>query len=383
MAITGDTEYLTIHTKWHVVLTTWTWRVDATRPSWSRRWPAWRNGVIERGSQPHGQQVANWCNTYNVDYLSGVWTPGLSPLPNFRNAYWNAATNLGKVKLLHQFWMQHFPSTRSAIEAEVATWANDMRSSKYARIRLSNGQERPLILYWGHEMEYDYPGFIAMINTIRQQFRTAGIGEVFIVGTVHLLDQAALGRPGAMEAFRAVDGFYTSACALPGSPGVTWDAEMSANRLDPILRGWRDFANAHGKTFFSGTTPQFDRDLYHQWKNGKLFPLGRVVARSGAQVRKLLSVAAKYAPLVSERHVIEADGEHIYEDKWIILSTLDEWEEGTAFEPCLVRGPLYSDPYYEYDTDAMKAISEIFRDRVRRFPVSNGTPVQESIEELV
>lgn len=369
------TEYVTIHTKWHVVLTTWTWHITGTgtRPTWSRRWPKWNQGVIERGSQAHAQQVATWCNDYNIDYLSGVFVAGNDPLVNFKRAYWPDETDLGRVKLLHQFWIQHFPGSRGAIEAEVPKWAPYMKSPKYARIRLANGEVRPLVLYWGFAMEKDYRGFRQMIAKIRESLR-AEVGEVFIIGTQHLIDQAAQGKPGAMEAFRDIDGFYRASCWLPHAPGVTWDADCSATKFDPVLKRWRDFAQANGKIFFSGTSPQYDRDLFDLKETGKVSPNGRVVAQSGAQVRKLLSVAAKYAPVVSIRQTQEADGLHLYKDKWIILSTLDEWEEGTTFEPCLLRKPLYSEPYYEYDTDAMKAISEIFRDRVHRLPVGSPMP---------
>ena len=84
-----------------------------------------------------------------------------------------------------------------------------------------------------------------------------------------------------METFQEIDGFYRASCWLPYERGMTWDADTSATHLDRVLKGWRDWAQAHGKIFFSGTSPQYDRDLFD----------GTTMERLAAQYEELLSAA--------------------------------------------------------------------------------------------
>jgi hypothetical protein len=373
MAIPGTTEFVTVHTKYNVILTTYSWTRGGLRPPWTRRQPAFGNGLVDRRTQAYGEQVAAWCNTFNVDCLSGYYQAvDDNPLANFRTSLWRA-TNLGNVKLLHMAGLEGYPGTRTQIQNEVMSWANDMRSAKYARIN-RNGQLRPIIIFWGEKYMADYDGFVQMIAAIRATL-TPAVGNPFIILTEHICGPAGAGVPGAVRVMNAIDGVYNHACGLPWDqcggcpkPGVEWDASQSASQLALNLRNQQNVTNKFGKIHFSGTMPHFDRDLYSSLMERKgLGVQGRVAAKTPQQLRQLLSTAASFAPIVSSETKLMTDGEHIFEERWIILTSLNEWEEGSTFEPSLVRSATpYGDANWDYGNDGLQAISEIFRDTVRR-----------------
>jgi hypothetical protein len=364
-----DFDYVTVHTKFNVIMTTYSWSRGGQKPSWSRRWPAFGNGLVDRRTQAYGEQVAAWCNTYNVDCLCGYYQAvSDNPLANFRTSLGRAG-NLGNVKLLHMFGLGGFPVKRGAIENEVKNWAAEIQSPKYARIRDANGTQRPILMFWGDELRHDWTQFVDMIGAIRS-YLGPRVGQPFIIGTDHLIGYVATGVAGAVNALRAIDGVYNHACGLPwdtcggcDKSGVEWDAVQSAQQLTAMLRPRRDTTLAHGKIYFGGTMPHFDRDLFE--RDG-LANQGRVVAKGGQQLRQLLLAAKAFAPVVYSESRQQADGEHIYEDRWIVLTSLNEWEEGSTFEPCLVRGSAYTAPSWDYGTDGLQAVSEVFRDTVTR-----------------
>jgi hypothetical protein len=382
MAIPEPREFVTVHTKYNVILTTYSWTRNGLRPPWTRRQPAFGNGLVDRRTQAYGEQVAAWCNTFNVDCLSGYYQPvGDNPLANFRTSLWRAP-NLGNVKLLHMAGLEGFPGTRTKIQNEVVAWANDMRTAKYARIKDRNGQLRPLVIFWGNQYNADYDGFVQMIAAIRAAL-TPAVGNPFIIFTEHICGLAGAGIPGAVRVINAVDGVYNHGCGLPWDTcggcdrsGVEWDAAQSATQLAANLRNQQNVTNRFGKIHFSGTMPHFDRDLYESLvENRGLANQGRVTARSPQQLRQILNTAASLAPIVFSETKFLTDGEHIFDERWIILSTLNEWEEGSTFEPSLVRSAApYGDANWDYGTDGLQAISEIFRDTVRRV---RGTEVPE------
>ena len=212
--------------------------------------------------------------------------------------------------------------------------------------------------------------------------RTTPVGDPFIIGTQHLADLAANNWPGSANALAASDGLYQHNCALPwekcvgaegcvrngdGScncSGVEWDAVRSAQVLAEQLAGKRDLVGRHGRVFFGGTMPHFDRDLFSP--GDRLADHGRVVAKRPDQLRTLLRKIQAFGPILHSETRVQAGETHIYEDRWVILSSLNEWEEGSTFEPCLVRGGPYSAPSYDHGMDGLKAIAEVFKDTVVR-----------------
>ncbi|HEX7153139.1 MAG TPA: hypothetical protein VF618_16755 [Thermoanaerobaculia bacterium] len=367
-------EFVTVHTKYNVILTTYSWTRGGVRPNWTRRQPAFGGGLIDRKTQAYGEQVAAWCNQFNVDFLSGYYQPvGDNPLANFRTSLWRA-TNLGRVKLVHMAGLEGFPATRTKIQNEVIAWGTEMRNAKYGRIKDRAGNLRPVVIFWGNQYVNNYGDFLNMIAAIRQAL-TPVVGNPFIILTEHICGLAGANVPGAVQVMNAIDGVYNHACGLPWDTcggcdrsNVEWDASQSASQLASNLRAQTAVAARFGKIHFSGTMPHFDRDLFESLVEGRgLANQGRVTARTPQQLRQILNTAASFTPVVFSESRMETDGEHIYNEKWIILSTLNEWEEGSTFEPSLVRSAApYADGNYDYGTDGLQAISEIFRDTVRR-----------------
>jgi hypothetical protein len=361
-------DVVTVHTKYNVIMTSYPWPTGGVRPHWTRRFPAWQNGLVDRGKQPYGQQVANLCNTYRVSCLSGFHTAKSPVFANFHNSLWSSATNTGALKLLHMFDVnQDFPAEAAGIVSTVVGWGTKyMKNSKYARIRLPNGESRPLLLFWATHAGVYSQKFRETITAIRNGLAPI-VGPVFIVGTEHIANAAIGGNSDAVAALQAVDGFYHHQGGLPGQPGVQWNGVQSLQQLENALQSLSALSVRYKRPFFAGTMPRFDRDLFSLWREQRLDPQGRVVIENAAQLTNLLQAARRYAPLMySETKMIDG-AEHEYEERWVVLTSLNEWEEGQTFEPCLVRNQKY-DPAtnYEYGTDAMQAVADVFRDRITR-----------------
>lgn len=364
-------EYLYIHTTNKVILMNYTWSRGGFRPGWTRRWPAYQNGLIERGTVAYGDHFATLCNQYKVDVLSGFYQAHQdNPLVNFRRSMW-ATTKLGNVKLCHMFGLEGFPGTRAQIQAEVISWAADMQSPKYARIRTANGETLPIVLFWGNQYVNNYAQFVDMLGVIRTELARR-VGKVFLISTEHICGLAGANVPGAVQIMNAIDAVYNHACGLPwdtcagcNKTGVEWNAAQSATQLTKNLTGQAAVVQRFNKYFIPGTMPSFDRDLFGS------APQGRVVAKSPAELRQLLNTAKSFArPIFSDSQILP-DGEHIYEDVWTAVTSGQEWEEGSTVEPSLVRGTAYTAPNWDYGNDRMVALSEVFRDTVKRIPAGD------------
>lgn len=387
MSIILPEESVTIHTKYRVIMTSYPWPLGGLRPSWTRRFPAWQNGVVDRGKQAYGQQVANWCNTYRVSCLSGFHTVTSPVFANFENSLWNPATNLGALQLLHMFDVnQNFPAEAATIVSTIAGWGTKyMKSPKYARIRLANGQTRPLLLFWSTFAATYSQKFRETIAAIRRALDPI-VGPVFIMGTEHIANSAIGGNPEAVAALQAVDGFYLHESGLPWQTNVQWNGVQSLAKLKEGLASLTGLSQRYGRPFFPGTMPRFDRDLFSLWREKKLAGQGRVVIENPGQLTGLLQAVRAAAPVMHSETKTLIDGEHIYDERWVVLTSLNEWEEGQTFEPCLVRGQKY-DPAtnYEYGTDALQAVADVFRDTVRRVrtgPGPIGTRIAAEVEPV-
>ncbi|MEO8383286.1 MAG: hypothetical protein ABI779_26755 [Acidobacteriota bacterium] len=380
MAIPSPTGYLTIHTASKVILTSYSWTRGGNRPSWTRRWPAFQNGLVQRGTVAYGDYVADLCNQNGVDVLSGYYqAEGDNPLVNFRSSLW-ATARLGNLRLCHMAGLVGFPAKRPIIEAQVKSWWPDLQSPKYARIRISTGQSRPILMFWGNEYVNDYAGFVAMLGAIRTEFRNRGIGEVFIILTDHICGLAGANIAGAVNVLQAADAVYHHAAGLPwetcggcNKTGVEWTGTQSATQLGNDLGAEATVVSRNHRYYMAGGMPSFDRDLFGS------APQGRVVTTSPAELRTILRTIKNHSTAIWTDSQQLADGEHLYEDVWSVITSLGEWEEGSTVEPSVVRATAYTAPYWEYGNDRMAAIAEVFRDSVRRIRETER-PVQPLIE---
>lgn len=361
-------EYTTVRTNHRLILTTYPWSRGGLRPPWSRRWPAYKDGLIERGTLAYGDYLGALCNQYGVDVVSGYYQAvSDNPLINFRKSMW-ATTKLGNVKLCHMFGLEGFPGTRAAIQAEVIRWGVDMQSPKYARIR-TNASTYPILMFWGNQYINGYQQFLDMIGVIRTELAKV-VGKVFIIGTDHITGLVNTGNPDALRVLNAIDGVYHHACGLPwetcggcDKSNVQWTATQSAEQLARDLAAESTLVARHGRYFLPGTMPSFDRDLFE--RDGSA-PQGRVVATTPADLRKLFTTTRSYStPAYTESQIVNGV-EQIYEENWSVVTSGAEWEEGSTVEPSLVRGTAYTAPNFDYGNDRMLALSEVFREVVRR-----------------
>lgn len=364
----------TIHTKWHVLITSYGWTKRGQNVPWSRRQPAYGNGLIDRGARAYGKAMADACNANHVHAVSGYYEPTSveNPLPNFRSSFW--AADIGPLKLCHMFSTEGFPGTRARIEAEVGRWANEMNDPRWARMRVGTSPAmRPILFFWGNKWKNDPVGFKNMIVALRNLI-TQRAGNPVIIATDHIVAAADHNQPGARDLLAQIDGAYTAACGLPWGTtpvggdhsGHEWTAVESSQQLAGGAEYQRGVCRQYGKIFFSGTMPHFDRDLFVKTFNNDPNGAnqGRVVATSFDQLKLQLTTARNFAPVVYSERRQEADGLHIYRDCWIVLTSLDEWEEGSTFAPNLVRGAKYTAPNWDSGDDALRAVREVFADTV-------------------
>ena len=365
-----ESEY--IHTNWNVLVTSYGWKRGGRNVRWARRVPHYGQGLIDRGAPAYGKEVVKWCNDFGIHAISGYYEPRApeNPLPNFRSALWPQA--LGSVKLCHMFSADAYPAKRDALVTEVSRWGADMQNDKYARIRVESNTPRPLLLMWGPGWSQNPVDFGKMLTTMRNAIRPLA-GEPFVVATEHIVDKVD-GNTAIRDLFVAhVDGVYNHGCALPWKINEEWSALLSSQRLGTMLAAQRQVCSRYGKVFFSGTMPTFDRDLYGaEFEHTPLAPQGRVVAKGVDQITAQLTAARRFAPISYSEIREEANGLHVYQDAWVILTSLNEWEEGTTLEPSLVRGSAYQVPNYDSGFDGFSAIKTVYRDTVvrRRVPAT-------------
>lgn len=383
-----------VHTTYQVLVTSYPWSRVGRNVPWARRYPAYQNGLIDRATQAYGEYVAPLCFNNRVSFLSGFFQPGqppnvVNPITNFDNSLWKA-TNLGTLRLVHMAGLYGFPGTRAEIKTQVSGWLTKMQSAKYGRIRDRSGASRPLLIFWGNEFTNDPLQFVQMVQDIRTALQPAG--NPFIIGTEHFADYVAMGKPNALAALQALDGVYNHACALPWDTcggcdrsNVEWYGSDSAKQLNTSLSNRAHTTAVNGRLFIGGTMPRFDRDLHCKVfdndincsalyaKQGRVVtiptstdPASPYSASGPTQVRNLLKIARNYAGLTHTETRLENGVQHIYDEKLVILTSWNEWEEGTTFEPSTVRSTAYTGINCDYGDDALKAIAEVFAPTVVR-----------------
>src|ERR1051325_4990933 len=164
-----------VHTNYTVVVTSFPW-IGGNNVNWSRRHPAHRPNVIDRGTPTYANYAAGLCNANRVNIITGFFQPGAgvdNPMPRFESSFWKAS-NLGELKLAHMAGIRLFPDTLSQIQTEIFRWidnylSNPANAPRYARVRDRSGAMRPLLFLWGATPTTSaaQSQFIGMINQIR------------------------------------------------------------------------------------------------------------------------------------------------------------------------------------------------------------------------
>lgn len=338
--------------------------------------------IKSQAARDYGVNTVRLCNNYGVEVLTGWWDKyDFHPWNHFSSSVRQVA-DLGNLRLAYMFGVlrytnpdRGFPETAGDIINKVREWVPEMANrARYAYITDAQGNSRPMLFCWGAILnESAAATFQSMVGTIRQIVRDRTGATPFIVASEH----GALG-PRFEKVTSSVDAFYEHGIAIPDKRNAPAQYHVISTRqsLDGIrtsaytLPGTRvmiDDANRYlaGKKsaatglpvhFIAGCMPQFNSDLvtdnYH----------GVVKAGSKAEVQSMFEMVRDFAPTISTAGTDAALIEH----KWIAISTLAEWAEGTSIEPTIVRpggtpGGAYNQ-YGDYGSDFMDLLLSVFRE---------------------
>jgi hypothetical protein len=338
--------------------------------------------IKSQAAREYGLNTVRLCNAYGVEVLTGWWDKyDFQPWEHFSSSV-RQVPDLGNLRLAYMFGVlryekpdRGFPDTVEDIVAKVREWAPEMANrARYAYITDYQGNSRPMLFCWGAILNETGAGaFQTMVGRIREIIKGRTGATPFIVLSQH----NALG-PRFEKVTSSVDAFYQHEIAIPDKRNAPaqYHSISTQQSLDGImtpaytlpgtrvmisdairyLAGKKSAATGQPVHFIAGCMPQFNSDLvadnYH----------GVVRAGSKAEVQRMFEMVRDLAPTIWTAGTAAALVEH----KWVAVSTLAEWAEGTSIEPTIVRpggapGGAYNQ-YGDYGSDFMDLLLNVFRE---------------------
>jgi hypothetical protein len=396
-------ETLRVKYRYHVIACGYP-RYDRDTPAdtVNARWPEfgyWKNGVVggtwmarAQNTTEYGRRTLGFCRDNSIRVLTGWWDINDQVALKNTQAAFNAIDLKNEpLRLAFMFGAQNFKNpgfygmppkpldSSVAIENMVRDhWAPAAANrDRYAWITDGAGQQRPLVMIWGDpsHARNEYADYL--LNKIRPLYRRIAGAEPFIVMAEHALFEENL----AAKVYRGLDGVYQHQCWIDDSRAITTresilgterafkDALEKLNRRDalnrPVVRNWE------GKplVFFPGTMPQFREDRLPRPDPRYVLAAAPTEDQGRADVTAMFQLAKRYAPTLS---VTPGSGDcDVIVNKWVTLTSFNEWPEGSTIEPSVVRGRKYAgstaDPRgstCDYGHDFLDIIRRLFSDRV-------------------
>lgn len=322
--------------------------------------------TLPQNTPAYGRFVANYCQTYGINYISGYWSGDInSPCIEHFDASLGALTmqELGPLRLIYMFSLQpRLPRIKQAIIDRT----NLITGPKYARLLDGAQQTRVPIMFWGADVNSQGVAFKQMIEELRAHFNARGVSPFFII-THHAL------WSNDDNVIRSVDAVYRHECHhnhdTGGNPPPLTTAESIAGTKQNWTSNIRQLA---GKTQFStglpvfyiaGTMPSF-------WRPGDV-NRGKVIAQNKAQVQAMFEALRNHAQTICVRRT----GPNAVEvHKWVAITSVNEWVEHSTIEPCLVRSDRTAEDNanfgYDYGRDFVELIRDIFQTTTRQRPIA-------------
>ena len=360
------------------------------------RWPEWgywKNGVVNgtwmaraQNTREYGQRTLGFCRDNSIRILTGWWDiDDRMTLENTIAAFNGIDLKNQPLRLAYMFGAQNFkspcldphrnPLDSTAVIAQMVQnqWAPAAANrDRYAWITDGARRDRPIVMIWGDpwfagdtKQYRDY-----LLNTIRPLYRAATGAEPFII----MLNTALVQRNIANEVYKGLDGIYNHGCAFSdnGQPITTAQSAVLTERIFnndlaamESLRNWDD----KPLIYFPGTMPQFDEDRLDRPSPRYVLAAAPTEAQGLADVTTMFRQVKRYAPTVS---ITMGDGDcDVVVNKWVTLSTFNEWPEGATIEPSVVRGRKYegsvADPRNarcDYGHDFLDVIRRLYSDQI-------------------
>ncbi len=314
----------------------------------SRRMPEWahhKQDLYKPQSTPeYGQRTADLLNSYGAKFLTGFWHGEGAPIfDNFRGSF--EGVNLGRLRLIYMggvIFNFETAQGREELRQELLSWRSDTQNRSRYGYATAN---RPIIMLWGPVPAGQEANFRWMVANVREYYAQVGLNPFFIM-TQHAVNSNE-------DVKRSIDAVYNHVIDKP-EIGQAWSTAASIpgteQRLDRnarLLEGMRNLSTNLPVQAIPGAMPQFDRELFSMnYVPGAGLPIhGRVIAGSKEQV-------------VDMFQMVKNNAVTIYGKEWAVISTWNEWAEGSTLEPTTAAGAKYPGGNYQYDF--LEALEEVF-----------------------
>ena len=358
---------------------------DAVNVRWPE-WGYWKDGVVNgtwmaraQNTREYGQRTLGFCRDNSIRILTGWWDiDDRVALENTIAAFNGIDLRNQPLRLAYMFGAQNFKNPAKDSGPVIAQmvqngWANAAANrQRYAWITDAARQDHPLVMIWGDpsfargtKQYRDY-----LLNTIRPLYRAATGAEPFIIMVNHALFPWNI----TDEVYKGLDGIYNHACAfgVNGEPITTaQSAVLTEGIFNADLSRMQSLRNWQGKPliYFPGTMPQYNENRLPRPNPRYVLAAAATEAQGLADVTNMFRQVKRYAPTLSIT-TGDADSDVIV-NKWVTLSTFNEWPEGSPIEPSVVRGRKYEgstanpgQARCDYGYDFLDAIRRLFSDQV-------------------
>lgn len=328
--------------------------------------------TLPQNTVAYGRYMANLCRTYGINYISGYWSGDRnSPCIEHFDTSLGALSlqELGSLRLIYMFSLK---PNLARIKQAIIDRTNLITGPKYAKLLDSGQQMRVPIMFWGADVNSQGVAFRQFIEELRAHFNSRGVSPFFII-THHAL------WSNDDNVIRSVDAVYRHECHHNYDAGGNPRPLTTAESVVGTKQNWTEnIRQLTGKTQFStglpvfyiaGTMPRF-------WRPADL-NRGRVVAQNKAQVKAMFEALRGSAQTLCLRSTAP---DALELNKWVAITSLNEWVERSTIEPCLVRPGRTADENatfgYDYGRDSMELIRDIFQTVTRQRPrVSEDGPL--------
>jgi hypothetical protein len=356
------------------------------------RWPEWgywKDGVVNgtwmaraQNTTEYGRRTLGFCRNSNIRVLTGWWDiDDRIALENTIAAFKAIDLKNEPLRLAYMFGAQNFrnpeirnhkPLDSEAILTQMVRdhWAPAAANrDRYAWITDDRGRQRPIVMIWG-DPSHARAGFRDfLLNVIRPLYRAATGAEPFIIMAEHALVDLTAGI------HRGLDGVYNHACGFANPEHLTITTRQSIEFTERNFKNQKaalkDLTNWENRPLvhFPGTMPQYNEDRLDRHPPRHVLAAAATEAQGRADVTAMFDLVKRYAPTLS---VTPGSGDcDVVVNKWVTLSSFNEWPEGSTIEPSVVRGRKYrgstADPLNspcDYGHDFLDIIRTLFADRI-------------------